>query len=478
MSDNVQSTGSGFGREIAPSGYSGLSDSSRALGGTAQALQPDGGAQIQKQAPPVSGGPGAGSGEGEPQAPIGSDQRQQSVRGAHNQNQAQASSGSPSAGGGEGTAQAPNESATQGGNFMAQRILAECELVVGHYRHRRISKGRALHEIHEKLTVAAAGSSLGVESSFNSFLAALEDCDKQDSGAANRGRALASAQGLEGGPSDANRESSPPALERPGGRSNALEGQYPWVVTEIIESALQPLSPNLTETLRLLKIFLQDPKGAKHSILTSARCPEFPDSEWTNLVNGRPVNLGAVLSGLFSTTTNDERFEILGGGLELRFGAVAPTKLVSDAGTWTIAFDKMRAATLFAFPHRARELGNYRDYIVGLFAASHSSFHDRIISFDKAVRKRVAQRRDVELTDFHQFMDIKTAVVDPIGVGVVTAQRESNAGAARRPKTEACNNWNIGRCTADVGNCRRLHICNNCRVAGHKGPDCPERSKI
>jgi hypothetical protein len=243
MSANVQSTGSGFGREIAPSGYSGLSDSSRALGGTAQALQPDGGAQIQNQAPPVSGGPGAGSGEGDPQAPIGSDQRQQSVRGAHNQNQAQASSGSPSAGGGEGTAQAPNESATQGGNFMAQRILAECELVVGHYRHRRISKGRALHEIHEKLTVAAAGSSLGVESSFNSFLAALEDCDKQDSGAANRGRALASAQGLEGGPSDANRESSPPALERPEGRSNALEGQYPWVVTEIIESALQPLVP-------------------------------------------------------------------------------------------------------------------------------------------------------------------------------------------------------------------------------------------
>jgi hypothetical protein len=185
------------------------------------------------------------------------------------------------------------------------------------------------------------------------------------------------------------RSLSLPVLERPGGRSGALEAQYPWAITEFIESSIQPLSPNLTETLRILKVLLQDPKIAKHSILTSANAPEFPDAEWTNLVNGRSINLDAVLSGMFSTSTTDERSEALGGGLELRFGAVAPTKLVSDAGTWTIAFDHLHAATLFVFPHRARELDAYKHYIVGLFAAMHTSFHDRVVSFDKAVRKRL-----------------------------------------------------------------------------------------
>ncbi|KAJ7921047.1 hypothetical protein B0H13DRAFT_1583500, partial [Mycena leptocephala] len=88
------------------------------------------------------------------------------------------------------------------------------------------------------------------------------------------------------------------------------------------------------------------------------------------------------------------------------------------------------------------------------------------------VRNRVAQRRDLELTDFSQFLDLKVAVIDSIGVGVVDAHREPSSGATRKPKSEACNNWNKGRCTADAGTCRRLHVCNVCKTAGHKGPDC------
>lgn len=222
-------------------------------------------------------------------------------------------------------------------------------------------------------------------------------------------------------------------------------------------------------------MYMEDPKRAKRSILTSARCPEFPDAEWTNLIHGRPVNLDAVLSGLFSTTTDDERIESLGTGLELRFGAVAPTKVIEDAGTWTIAFGRMSSATLFLFPHRARELATYRDYIIGLFAATSKSFHNRIIAFDRAARKRVSSCRNIELSDFSAFMDIKTAVIDSIGVGVVDAPREPSSGAVRKPKSEACNNWNIGRCPLDTGACRRLHICNVCKKAGHKGPACPDR---
>jgi hypothetical protein len=225
-------------------------------------------------------------------------------------------------------------------------------------------------------------------------------------------------------------------------------------------------------------MLLQDPKRAKRSILPSPNCPEFPDAEWANLVNGRAVSLDAVLSGLFSTVTNNERSEILGRGVELHFDAIAPSKLVDYAGTWTIAFDRMCAATRFIFPHRARGLAGYREYVVGLFAATSPVFHDRIISFDKAVRVRVAQRRDVELTDFARFTNIKTAVVDSIGVGVVGAQREPSSGPSRKPKAQACNNWNNERCTADAGACRRLHICKVCKMWGAKDRSAPNTRRI
>jgi hypothetical protein len=368
----------------------------------------------------------------------------------------------------------------QGGNSVGiQTALADCEVIVDQYRHQRVAKAKALREIDHKLTAAASGlgAALDVDGAYSSFVQALDDYDRQEQAAVERGRAREPAR--DGAPnSDAHGGLAPPVLERPGGRSGDLEAQYPWSVSEIIESSFDPLKPGLTETLRLLKLFLVDPKGAKRSLLTTAHCPEFPDSEWSNLVNGRAVNLDAVLSGLFSTTISDERSESIGEGVELRFGTVAPTKVVGDAGMWNIAFDRMGSATVFVFPHRAKELRRYREYIVGLFAATNPIFHSRIISFDQAVRKRVAQRNDIELTDFSEFADIKTAVIDSIGVGVFDAQRDPTSGVVRRPKSEACNNWNRGHCTANAGSCRRLHVCNVCKLAGHKGPNCPDRQQV
>ncbi|KAJ7076515.1 hypothetical protein C8R43DRAFT_1118466 [Mycena crocata] len=148
-----------------------------------------------------------------------------------------------------------------------------------------------------------------------------------------------------------------------------------------------------------------------------------------------------------STTPNAEHSESIGGGLEIRFGAVAPSKLVDSSGMWNIAFNRLCTATLFIFPHRAKELSRYREHIIGLFAATNPLFHGRIISYDQAVRKRITQRCDLELAAFADFMDIKTAVIDSIGVGVVDAQREPSSGVARKVKAQARNNWNINRCS-------------------------------
>jgi len=143
-----------------------------------------------------------------------------------------------------------------------------------------------------------------------------------------------------------------------------------------------------------------DPKGTKCSLVNSPTCPEFPDSEWTNILAGRAINLDAVLSGYYSTSNNDERVEEI-GDLEICFVTVNPTKTVSTAGEWSIAWNRALRATSTAFPHRAGELAEYAEYIIGLFAATDVHFHDRVILFDKAVRRRVGTHRDLELMDFN-----------------------------------------------------------------------------
>ncbi|KAJ7937539.1 hypothetical protein B0H13DRAFT_2302706 [Mycena leptocephala] len=187
------------------------------------------------------------------------------------------------------------------------------------------------------------------------------------------------------------------------------------------------------------KLLLQDPKVAKCSITTSPRCPEFPYSEWTNLVNGRPVNLDAVLSGFFSTSTNDERSESLGGGLELRFRAVAPAKLVSDAGTWTIAFDRMRAATLFVYRANSSAIA------ITSSACSRPRAPYPMSGAFRSTKQLVSALRSAGASSSPIFT----------GVGIVDAPCEPSSGASRKPKAQACNNWNNGRCSADAGACTR-----------------------
>jgi hypothetical protein len=167
-------------------------------------------------------------------------------------------------------------------------------------------------------------------------------------------------------------------------RARVEESEFPWTVSDLIHSVV--LSPSLDRSLKLLQLYAVDPKKAKRSLTNSPTCPEFPDSEWTNILAGRAVNLDHVLSGYYSTSNNDERTECI-GEVEIKFGTTSPTKLVSTAGDWSIAWNRTSRATTVAFPHRAGELGDYSEYIIGLFGATNTFFHDRVISYDRALRR-------------------------------------------------------------------------------------------
>ena len=342
-------------------------------------------------------------------------------------------------------------------------VLAACNKPIEDFRASRISKATALSRIYITLVDALPEDPSGVEEAFACYIDIIENHEHHVSEAERRGN-------RERSKSPVQQQIDEEELSRPTKRAKPDDSQYPWVISDFIHSVT--LSPSLTATLDLLKLYAVDPKGTKRSLINSPTCPEFPDSEWTNILAGRAVNLDAVLTGYYSTSNNDERIESI-GDLDIKFGTVAPTKIVSSAGEWTIAWNRACRATSMAFPHRAGELADYAEYIIALFAATDILFHDRVILFDKAVRRRVGSRRDLELTHFDKFADLRTAHMDSIGAAVVRRSPIPKVSSTSRKKQEACNRWNEGLCLLDGSQCRRLHVCNKCSKGGHKASDCP-----
>jgi hypothetical protein len=71
------------------------------------------------------------------------------------------------------------------------------------------------------------------------------------------------------------------------------ESKFPWAKPGSLDET--KLSPTLAKTLELLRLFSVDPKATNRSLMNSPDCPEFPETEWKNIVVGRAVNLDTVL---------------------------------------------------------------------------------------------------------------------------------------------------------------------------------------
>ena len=252
--------------------------------------------------------------------------------------------------------------------------------------------------------------------------------------------------------------SSGPAAKRP----KFDEGVLPWTIDNIIETAT--LHPELQETIRLIRLYAIDPKRTKQSITSSANCPELPDSEWASILAGRTVDLDIIFSGFHSNEFDHQRESDLGGGARLTMGVSEATKKVTSHHQWFITWTKASAGIQIAFPHRKKELGQYLSHISGLFAAVSPAAHHRILNYDKAVRQFVGLVRNVRLTDYAQFDDIRTSWLTSYGANVVaeaSSSRGSQGGGAKRTKSkDACRNWNVNKCK--VPKCNYAHVCAEC----------------
>lgn len=246
---------------------------------------------------------------------------------------------------------------------------------------------------------------------------------------------------------------------------------FAWIVRDEIDPPV--LSPSLRQTQIALENFSRDIKMAKTSLLNSPRLPQFPDSEWSSLLSGRAVDLDHVLAGQYSISHDERRTERI-GQLEFVVGTSKAARSVDTHGKWLIAWEPTVEATTYIFPHRASELRDYGKHVTQLFASFPESLHLRIIQYDRAVRIRAAQRRDILLTDLSQYSDLHVLWIQNAGgaSGVSKTGRSGGTPSNINKRRDPCRRWNEGRCPNTAGNCTYAHICSKCRSNAHTSTEC------
>ncbi len=163
----------------------------------------------------------------------------------------------------------------------------------------------------------------------------------------------------------------------------------------------------------------------------------FPPSEWTNILRGRPVNLNNVYGNMHVSHPVQENVGNL-GGISIRVAQAEPAKRIRSAIEWTASWQRAAQATSVVFPHRNDELRQYGEYISSLFTATGAEYHSRIFLYDEAIRGLVGGGKTILLTDTQAFHHFYTAIMLPGGV-------ESNRFSKRRatgPNSEICRRFN------------------------------------
>ena len=264
-------------------------------------------------------------------------------------------------------------------------------------------------------------------------------------------------------------------------RRHADPSLYAWSKHRGAFDAL--LSPDLQETFALQRNYAEDPKQAVVDVLNCPGAPEFPAAEWLNIFKGNPIDLNHVLTSRYTLAWDEKQVEQL-GDFEISHRTLVPSKPVQTAGDWVIAWQQTIKAVTFAFPHRHDELVKYNEHILGLFAAITPTLHQRILDYDRAVRKRAASARHVRLTDAAAFDDLRLQFIESAGASVASEERRQAARTGRgrtkgrrareRDPSELCRRFNAGVEHGPAGDCPYRHACLNCGSVNHPKSECPK----
>jgi hypothetical protein len=346
-----------------------------------------------------------------------------------------------------------------------------------------INKTITLFQVTQALSAIDDISEESFESALESFYRTIDEVDHEKRELAKRGWTMSLSHQEEDEGSDGRGmgkhgdhklkqrtrsvSSSPvPEFKR---RKMVLEESMPWIATIIIEE--ESLRPELKLTLKYLKDWSIDPKYVWSSITNTASHPDFPYSEWSNIIAGRAINLDCVYSS-FYTTVNDNRNVTDLGGIEITTNSgKTPSKMIKQDSKWRNTWEKTEGAYVYLMPHRLGELRKYGQHVGHIFLAVDQKHHGRVIQYDKAVRTFITSCRDILLGDYNEFADIKMHHLDNLGSGHNQTEVNSPQKSQKRSrcKEEMCHRFNNGNCP---GSCGRLHACNICRDPNHIKANC------
>ncbi|KAF5335540.1 hypothetical protein D9611_012160 [Ephemerocybe angulata] len=233
--------------------------------------------------------------------------------------------------------------------------------------------------------------------------------------------------------------------------------------------------PSCAESQRLIELYAKDPKKVKRWITTSQTAPTgIPESEWDNIIQGRPVNLEHVYGTHHNQVTARKNLANFGGG-KIDLGVAVQTRKVSTHGDWTIAWGKASQAITFAFEHRRQELADYAEFMQGEFGARHPAFHDRVIGFDIAIRNEVCGGTAILLTDFERFQRHRTAILAADGIFAPSLDRYAlgkGGGSTKTRSNETCMRFNTKDGCPNGRSCKYRHVCRKCGEGGHAATVC------
>ncbi|KAH9911023.1 uncharacterized protein BXZ73DRAFT_6978, partial [Epithele typhae] len=262
---------------------------------------------------------------------------------------------------------------------------------------------------------------------------------------------------------------------------------FAWVINPPL--TVTKVSPIVKRLEKQYRMFARDIKTTLTDLLNTPGIPELPISEWENILRGRTVDLDQVFSGRYSTSPDEKQKHKFSEGVEISLGTSRPSKTVKGCGDWLIAWQEASAAYSAVLPELAPVCAAYGKHITGQFASLHSSLSNRVLDYDRAVRKRVALNRQLLFSDTYEFNDLRIQFTDSGGANVLqtvfsgsgsrrsraNSSRGTNEGSAgsRGSSDDICRRFNKN--LSHESPCKYKHVCSACRGA-HTRSQCPSQA--
>jgi hypothetical protein len=160
----------------------------------------------------------------------------------------------------------------------------------------------------------------------------------------------------------------------------------------------------------------EDSKYYWGQVAAIPRCPSFPLSQWTLLLEGRAPDLKKILSGHYSTIIDPKQAQTLGKGFEIVLSQPTSSYKVKTYRDWSIATDLWIDALTFLMPWKELELCEDKRYLSSFFVDVHYLLHSHIIDFDKACRLKIEGQKFLCFDSIQEFRRLEVSHLSSLGM--------------------------------------------------------------